>query len=202
MLADVQLMKTNLRFISPLLLVIAASSIPLLGCRRIASDAVDRATEFAFAQGNDGKMDVRVGHLTDDFPPSVPIDPRADLVASARIETDAGEKGWMAGFQTDESPEQVLAFYQSRLHRMGGDAGPELSDLAAQLTAQGLPSESNGLQLSTTGADQKEVMTPFDFGSQGMLFLRTYHRDGAKLKPEEKMTLFTIVVVNTGRPKT
>lgn len=194
-------MKTKSRFISPVLLVVALAWIPTLGCKRIATDALDRATEVAFAQASDGKMETRVGHLPDDFPPTAPLDSKADVVASCRIEADAGEKGWMAAFQTDETPAQVLAFYDSRLRRLKGDAGPEFSEMAAQLSAQGLPTESTGLETTQSFAGENTTMTSFEFGTQGTLVLKTFQRDGTTLKANEKKTLFTLMLVNAGRPQ-
>src|SRR5450432_1728405 len=99
-------MKTNLRFISPLILTAIVASTPLIGCKRILIDGVDRATELAFAEASDGGGDVRVGHLPEDFPVNAPVDPKASIWTACRMDAGEGQKGWMAAFHTDESPEQ------------------------------------------------------------------------------------------------
>jgi hypothetical protein len=194
-------MKTNLRFISPLLLIVAAASIPLLGCRRIATDALDHAVEVAFAEASDGGGEVRVGHLPDDFPKNAPIDPKATVWTAASITTDNGGKGWMAAFQTDESPEQVLAFYEARLHRVQGDAG-DFSALSFQ--SSGLSQQFSGDQFTrdfqgTGGVGQKQVSTMFEFG-KGMLVVRTYVTSESPVKTSAK-TMFTVIITDSGRPK-
>jgi len=185
--------------------MLAIAAIPLLGCRRILTDGVDRATELAFAEASDGGGDVRIGHLPADFPVSVPVDPKAAVWTACRMDLSDGDKGWMAAFHTDESPEQVLAFYDARLHRMTGDAGPALDLISKQLPPE-MAQSFSGLSMTQKAhgeADtvQTEVMTPYEYGQEGQIFLRTYHRDGATLNANEKSTLFTLVVVTSGRPK-
>jgi hypothetical protein len=46
-------MKTNLRFVSPLLWVVVTASIPLVGCKRFATDALDHPAEAAFSGASD-----------------------------------------------------------------------------------------------------------------------------------------------------
>jgi hypothetical protein len=193
-------MKTNRRWASSLLLVAVVSSIPLLGCRRIATDALDRGVELAFSEAGDGGGDVRIGHLPDDFPKNAPIDPKATILTAASIPDQNGGKGWMAAFQTDETPEQVLAFYDARLHRVQSDAS-ELSAMSFQ--ESGLSRQFSGAQMSQSfdgqnGVGQKQVLTMYELG-KGMLVVRTFATSESGVKTSAKTT-FTLIVTDSNRP--
>ncbi|MEO8878386.1 MAG: hypothetical protein ABI461_22540 [Polyangiaceae bacterium] len=196
-------MKSNLRFVSPLLGIIAVCSLPLMGCKRLAIDVLDHATEAAFKEASDGGGDVRIGRLPDDFPQDAPLDPKATVYTAASFNGSDG--GWMAAFSTDESPEQVLAFYDQHMKRIDGDAGPALA-MMSQMQPPGFSLQMNGLQKTQTASDQggvaqTQVTTIFAFRTEGQYIVTTIHRDGPSLKSDEKKTLIFITVVTAGRPK-
>jgi hypothetical protein len=184
-------MKTSSRPAAALLLIAVIGSLPLVGCRRIATDALDRGVELAFSEASDGGGDVRIGHLPNDFPKNAPIDPKATILTAASIPTDNGGKGWMAAFDTDETPEQVLAFYDARLHRVQGDAS------ALSFQSSNISRQFSGTQMSQSfdgqgGVGQKQVMTMYELG-KGTLIVRTFATSESGAKTSTK-TMFTLII--------
>lgn len=114
-----------------LLFVSVAVALALVGCQRIAEQAVESATEAAIEDATGNKVDIEEGSVSiegtdgasvnigdsaevpSDFPADVPV---YEGTVKAAVTTP---EGFNLTLETPDTPQQVLEFYQTRLEADG-----------------------------------------------------------------------------------
>lgn len=114
-----------------LILLVVAGALALVGCQRIADQAVESATEAAIENATGNKVDIEEGSVSiegtdgasvnvgdavgvpSDFPSDVPV---YDGVVRAAITTPEGHS---VTIETLDAPQKVLDFYQKELEGDG-----------------------------------------------------------------------------------
>jgi hypothetical protein len=126
-------------------LLVVASALPSVACRKLAEKAEERAIEKSLEKNGGGQVsiDSKKGSLSivtdggtfqmgagakipDDFPKAVPIYPNAKPAFAARSTDPKGKSAWSVEMETSDSKDQVVAYYKSN---MGGFTQQTTADM-------------------------------------------------------------------------